>query len=96
MKFPIDVVTEISATAAMWDKQQATEAGIYSDGQNTQDQTIKIYVKEGLYLDLGTKNRLTSVASEGGGVDGSNVVWRYSFKNSSYLAVYHHADPSGL
>lgn len=96
IKFPIEVTTEVSALASKWDEQQATEAGIYGNGQNTIDYTIKVAILEGLYIDLGTKNRLRSVAHEGGGVDGSNLVYRYTFVNSSYMNVYHPADPSGL
>jgi hypothetical protein len=56
---------------------------------NLRDQTILIKTCEGLTLDLGTKNKLTSVNYSGGDTGGGNVTVSYSYSTYNKLDVDH-------
>jgi hypothetical protein len=56
---------------------------------NLRDQTIIIKTCEGLTLDLGTKNKLTSVNYSGGDTGGGNVTVSYSYSTYNKLDVDH-------
>lgn len=101
VNFPVEIRTEIEVLSLKWDKINASEAGGNNGavlGENTKYQTIKVRTQDGTYIQMGTKNRLTSVAMTGGdaGGGGGNVSMRFSYTTFSDLLVTHPADPSGL
>ena len=90
--FPTEVRCEIEMIARSGDMISATENGVYSGGTNLRNESIRVAVKEGLRLNLGTKNRLNSVNTSGGDTGGGNVSVSYSFVNYNFLTVEHWND----
>lgn len=90
--FPTEVTCDIEIIALSGDFISGTEAGIYGDGNNTRDQSIRLATDEGLRLNLGTKNRLQSVSMGGGDAGGGNTTLTYSYRNFNSLSVSHTAD----
>lgn len=91
--FPTEVRCEIEVLSTAGHQVSATEGGI-SNGNNLTNRTIKIHAREGLYLNLGTKNKLSSVSQNGGDAAGGNVTVTYSYSNFNSLSISHPA--SGL
>lgn len=99
--FPVEVRTEIEVLSRKWDNISATEAGGTngaSVGNNTRNQTIKVRLEDGTWVQTGTRNKLTTVAITGGdaGGGGGNVTHRYSYVTYNDLIVSHPQDPSAL
>lgn len=92
--FPIEVTTEIACYCQTGDQVSMDE---FSES-NLTDRTIRIKMREGTDLNLGTKNKLQSVTHTGGdaGQQGGNVLLTYTFTNRSSLRVTHPNDPAGL
>lgn len=91
--FPVEVTTEIEVISKSGDWVSATEAGVYSNGYNTREATIKIATRDGLFLDMGTKNRLSNVSVGGGDTGGGNQTITYSFSTYNDLTCSHYSDP---
>jgi hypothetical protein len=87
--FPIEVTTSIGALSTQGDLVGATEDGVISAGSNLRDYSIRIACREGLRLDLGTKNKLSSVSYGGGDTGGGNVIVSYNYSNFNIMAVAH-------
>lgn len=87
--FPIEVTTSVSALSIYGDLVGATEDGVLGNGSNLRDYSIRIACREGLRLDLGTKNKLSSVSYGGGDAGGGNVVVTYNYSNFNVLNVAH-------
>lgn len=87
--FPIEVTTSISALSTQGDLVGATEDGVISAGSNLRDYSIRIACREGLRLNLGTKNKLSSVSYGGGDTGGGNVIVTYNYSNFNVLDVAH-------
>ena len=91
--FPIEVTCDIEAIAVSGDLVEASEFGDQSlwtttaSGNNTQNETIFFYTRNGLGLDLGSKNRLSSVSYGGGDAGGGNATVTYSYSNFNDLDV---------
>lgn len=100
VNFPVDVTTEISVTATKWDNVNALAEGIYTTGpnrgNNLLNRSIRLRCREGLFLNLGTRNKLTNVSYTGGDTGGGNVTVTYSYMNKSSLNITHPRDPSNL
>jgi hypothetical protein len=98
--FPIEVTTEINVTATKWDNVTALADGIYTTGpnagNNTTNRSIRIRCREGLFLNLGTKNKLQGTTYSGGDTGGGNVNVQYTYQTQSKLDITHPRDPSGL
>lgn len=90
--FPTEVRTEIEMVARSGDMISATEAGVFSGGTNLQNQSIRVATKEGLRINLGTKNKLNSCNTSGGDTGGGNVTVSYSFTNYNYFTIEHWND----
>lgn len=90
--FPLEVTTEISVLTTLGDQVSATQGGIVSTGQNLSNASIRIATKEGLRLNLGTKNKLTSSNMSGGDTGGGNQITTYSYINYNDLIVTHPQD----
>jgi guanyl-specific ribonuclease Sa len=95
VQFPVEVSTTIDIMDQKGDLISATEDGIFGNGVNLIDQTIKVYMNEGLVLDMGTKNKLASVGMTGGdaGARGNTTV-SFAYTNFNDLDVKHSADPT--
>jgi len=91
--FPIEVTCDIEAISTSGDFVEASEAGDYAlygttaSGNNTPNESIFFYVRNGLGLDLGAKNRLSSVSYGGGDAGGGNATVTYSYVNYNDLDV---------
>lgn len=99
VNFPVEVTTEISVIAASGDLISGTSNGINAGvgcslGTNLTDQTIRLHMCEGLQVNLGKKNKLSSVNETGGDAGGGNVEVTYTYTNQNDFSVYHPADPS--
>lgn len=95
VQFPVEVATTIDIMDQKGDQIGATEDGIFGNGVNLIDQQILVYMNEGLVLDLGNKNKLSSVSSTGGdaGARGNTIV-SFSYTNFNEMDVKHAADPT--
>lgn len=97
--FPVEVRCEIETLSRKFDNISATEAGgenLAPPGSNLRSQTIRVQMREGTKIDLGTRNKLQSVTESGGdaGGGGGNVTLRYSYVTYNTLDVTHPADPT--
>jgi hypothetical protein len=95
VSFPTEVTCEITAISASGDLISATEEGwVDKPNQgNLVDQTIRLHLREGLLVDLGKKNKLSSVSVTGGDAGGGNEEITYSYTNFNDMTVYHPQDP---
>lgn len=95
-QFPTEVTTAIEINAKQGDMISATEEGVLGAGNNIADQTIRIWMKEGLKLDLGTKNKLNTTNYGGGnaGRGGGNATVTYNYVTFNDFTVQHPADPT--
>ena len=96
VNFPTAVTCEISIIGTQADVFNASEAGFDGQGNNTPYRTIKLRAREGLWIDLGTANKCTSVSMAGGDAGGGNVSLTYSYTNYNQYLISHPADPSVL
>lgn len=94
VSFPVDVNCAISTTATKWDKVSVTQAGTLGAGTNLTNRTIKVKTTEGTFVDLGTKNKLSSVGFDGGDTGGGVVTVTYNYQTSNDLTITHPADPT--
>ena len=91
--FPIEVSCEIEAITTSGDFVSAYEFGdtaldgTVDSGNNTQNELIFLYLRQGYAWDLGSKNRLSSVSYGGGDAGGGNVTCTYSYTNFNDLDV---------
>lgn len=94
VNFPVEVTTEIEIISTSGDMIGGTEAGVISAGSNLANKTIRIATKEGLRLNMGTKNKIASVTYNGGDSTGGNVSNTFTFTTFNDLTVTHWADPT--
>lgn len=91
VNFPLEVRSEFQVNASDGDKVDASDfsdrSGCGVSYSNVQDKTVKVRVCAGtgsltgaLTLDLGNKNKLTSVNYSGGDTGGGNATITYSFQ----------------
>ena len=92
--FPIEVTCVIDITSSEGDLIDALADPI--GGSNLTNQKIFIWVEEGTRINLGTKNKLSSVTYGGGDAGGGNVVVSLNYSNFNSLKVTHVQDPAGL
>jgi hypothetical protein len=98
--FPQGVSAYFNGLANLaWVKLNAIDsAGRYQDTNNTNlvEEPIKIVMKEGLVLDMGTKNMLSSsnLGGANAGARGGNATTTLSYTNFNDLSVSHPRDPT--
>jgi hypothetical protein len=80
--FPIEVTCEFEVIATSGDLQTVS-----GNGTNLNNGTIIIKDTAGTILNLGTKNKLSSVSYSGGDTGGGNATVSYSFSNFNSLLV---------
>jgi len=91
VNFPVEVSTEIEVLSTDGDKVTALE-----DASNLTDREIIIKTREGLKLNLGKKNKLSSVTYGGAnaGQQGGNATVTYTYTTFNDLKVTHPQDPT--
>ena len=80
--FPIEVTSDFEVIATSGSLLEVSGAA-----PNLRDQTIIVRDTAGHIIDLGTKNKLTSVSYSGGDTGGGNATISYSFSNFNVLKV---------
>ncbi len=84
IKFPVEVSTEIEITANNGDMVGADQSAVAcSNVKALHNKTIAIHLCDGTILDLGSKNKLTTVNYTGGDTGGGNATITYSYKTYS-------------
>lgn len=98
ISFPVEVRTDIEVNTTRGDMSEATEAGVLSYGNNLAPKTIFISDTEGIKIDLGNQNKLSSTnyGNANAGGKGGNATVTYSYVTFNDFKVVHSADPSGL
>ncbi len=93
-QFPTQVTTSIEVTSSAGDNVTCAE----ESESNLSDYKIWIRTKDGTRLDLGSKNKLSSVSYGGANAqaNGGNATATYEFQNFNYLTPYSVTDPAGL
>ncbi len=97
VNFPVEVGCEIEIISKSGDTQIATENGILTGinaGNNLSNQSIRIYTREGTFVNLGTQNKLQSVNVNGGDVGGSNETITYKYVTYSDFIYTHPQGPA--
>lgn len=89
----IDVNTDIEIIAISGDFIEALENGLYSNGDNTRNESIRLALRDGTRISTGTKNRMTNFSVNGGGTDGSNMTVTYTYNTKNTFDLLHPADP---
>lgn len=91
--FPVAVNTDIEINAKSGDMVDCLENGTGTGGTNLTNRTIKVALTEGLFIDCGTKNKLTNItfggANAGNGID----TITYSYQTYNDFNVTHPMDP---
>ena len=76
----------------------ATADGLFTEGTcgryNLTDRTIIFRICEGLEVNCGDRNKLSSVSQTGGDSGGGNVEVTYSYTNFNDFTVTHIKDPA--
>lgn len=92
--FPIEVTSDIEVISTGGDGISATESGCATGAltqcdvvSNLTDEAILIRTCDGTSIDLGNKNKLSSVQYGGGDTAGGNSTVTYSFSNFNDLLV---------
>ena len=83
LDFPIEVTCAIEIVDTQGDSIIARD----DVGSNLSDQKIFIVIDDGTVIDLGSKNRLTSVSNSGGDTGGGNRTTTYNYSNFNALTV---------
>jgi len=81
VNFPVEITSEFEVIANDGDRlgvDQGTDGCALSKA--LQNKTIKIATCDGMVIDLGTKNKVTSVNYQGGDTGGGNATITYSFQ----------------
>lgn len=99
VNFPVEVTNEFTVISISGDLISSTENGIYGAAAgcggtyNLLDTRIRLVMCEGLVVDCGSVNKLSSVGVTGGDAGGGNVEVTYSYSNFNDFDVKHPADP---
>lgn len=91
VSFPVDVTCDIEVTAVGGDNIDAAE-----EAKNLSDHSIQFVLDDSTVLQLGNKNKLTSVTYGGGDAGGGNATISYSMTNSNDFVVLHSGDPISI
>jgi len=90
--FPVTVTTTIETITSEGDKVNAIGDG----RKNLVNRSIVIKTDSGLTVDLGTKNKLSSVTFEGFDAGGGNATCSFEYTNSNSLTISHDAFPDAF
>ena len=89
--FPFEVTSEFEVIAISGDL-----VGVSGDYENLSNRTVIIKDNAGTILDLGTKNKLSSVSYTGGDTGGGNATVTYSYSTFNKLNVTGRISNTGL
>ena len=89
--FPFEITSEFETVSTTGDL-----VGVSGDYENLSNRTIIIKDDAGTVLDLGTKNKLSSVSYTGGDTGGGNATVTYSYSTFNKLDVTGRIDNTGL
>jgi hypothetical protein len=96
VNFPVEVTSEFEVVSADGDRMNAKDfsdqAGCAGSYKNLTDKTVKVVIcgsgaGNSLTIDLGAKNKLTSVNYTGGDTGGGNATATYSFQTFNKFVV---------
>jgi hypothetical protein len=91
--FPVEITTAIELTS----NERGDAVNALSTQDNLTNQTIKVVLNDGITIDLGSKNKLSSINKSGGETGGGNVTTTYNYSNFNDLKVLMPStDPAGL
>ena len=91
--FPTEVTTSIEITAS----ESGDTKNVFADLDNLNDETIRIVFTDGTRINLGNKNKLSSITTQGGDTGGGNVTITYNYSNfNDYTCTFPETDPAGL
>ena len=93
--FPLEVTCDFEVVATSGDFVNAFEEGRASDKSNLTDRAIVIKLDDGTRVDLGSKNKLSSVSYGGGDTGGGNSTITFSYSTFNDFKVIHGQDPAG-
>ncbi len=93
-QFPTQVNSSVTVISKIGNLINANELGLDGFGNNLNNQTMRIRVREGTFIDLGIKNKLQSATYGGGDTTGGQVTCTYSYLNYNDYTVTHPQDPS--
>lgn len=94
VNLPVDVTSEIEVIVKSGDMISATDEGTQGNGDNLRNNTIKVALRDKTFIDLGTKNKLSSVSYSGGDTGGGVVTVTYSYTNQNSLTIRQAQDPT--
>jgi hypothetical protein len=94
VNFPVQVSTEIKVIAVGGDNIDAVEN--VPSGGNLSNHTIQVCLDDSTVIQVGNKNKLTSISYGGGDAGGGNAEITYSMQNNNDFVVLHSGDPMGL
>lgn len=87
--FPVEVTASIEVITAQGDLVDATSAIDCGPDNTQQSNTIIIRTCDGLQVDLGDTNRLTSIETGGGDAGGDNMTVTYNYQSFNTFNVSH-------
>ncbi len=90
--WPVTVTTTFEVITDQGDKVNALGTGV----ANLTNRSIILKTKEGLTINLGTKNKLSNVTFEGFDAGGGNGTCTFEYTNSNALTVTHANFPNAL
>ncbi len=93
-EFPVEVNYDVTTLSLLGAQVNASELGTDGLGNNLTNRTCKIRVREGTFIDMGTKGKLRSVTYGNGDTGGGQVSTTYSFTTYDDFTVSHPQDPS--
>lgn len=92
-EFPTEVTTTIEITAT----EDGDNISVDSTAENLSNQTITIWLDQGVRINMGDSNKLQSVNTQGGDTGGGNVTVTYTYTNFNDLNVTFPAqDPAAI
>jgi len=91
--FPVEVTCDIEINSKSGDLQNVYENGIGTTGANLSNRTITIALQEGLFINLGTKNKLNNISIGGANAGGGIETITYSYTTQNDFTVIHPQDP---
>lgn len=102
MNLPVEVTNEITIISSSGDLVSSSEEGVYQQAgseawacggrYNLKNEHLRLVLCEGLQVDCGSSNKLSSVGVSGGDAGGGNVEITYTYTNFNEMTVQHPAD----
>lgn len=89
VNFPTEVTCDIEVLSSAGDQVDALE----ESESNLTDRSIRIATDDGTFINLGTKNKLSSVTYGGADAGGGNATATFSYSEFNILVVTHPQDP---